>query len=81
MCPRCTVFGLDKDEVRELINLGFKMTDHNKEDEGYEVRSSPFKVISALGSENNGFEIHGDSICTDAPGERKTLIYTLTKKV
>lgn len=40
----CTVFGLEEDEVQTLIASGFKMTDHNKEDEGYEVRSSGFKV-------------------------------------
>ena len=25
------------------------------------------------------FEPKGDAICTDAPGERKTILYTLTK--
>ena len=44
MCPRCTVFGLEKEEVQSMIEQGFKFTDHNKEDEGYEVNSSIFKV-------------------------------------
>ena len=48
ICPRCTIFGLEKDEVQTLVGLGFKMTDHNKEDEGYEVQSSVFKVRIAL---------------------------------
>ena len=47
ICPRCTVFGLEKAELQELIGLGFKITDHNKEDEGYEVQSSAFKVSMA----------------------------------
>ncbi len=43
-CPQCTVFGIDEDEVKALIASGLKMTDHNKEDEGYEVKTSAFKV-------------------------------------
>ena len=46
ICQRCTIFGLEKDEVEALIKLGFKMTDHNTEDEGYEVESSIFKVCA-----------------------------------
>ena len=38
------MFGLEKEEVQTLIELGFLMTDHNKEEEGYEVQSSVFKV-------------------------------------
>ncbi len=45
ICPVCTVFGLEEGEVAALIKAGFKMTDHNKEDEGYEVRNSAFKVL------------------------------------
>ena len=45
ICPVCTVFGLEEEEVKALIGAGFKMTDHNKEDEGYEVKNSAFKVI------------------------------------
>ncbi len=41
----CTVFGLEEDEVASLIKAGFKMTDHNKEDEGFEVKNSAFKVL------------------------------------
>ena len=29
-CPVCTIFGIDEDEVKGLIEAGFKMTDHNK---------------------------------------------------
>ena len=28
VAPRCTDFGLEKDEVKYLIKKGFKMTDH-----------------------------------------------------
>lgn len=99
ICPRCTIFGLEKSEVETLIGLGFKMTDHNKDDEGYEVQSSVFKVsnfetfsfpkwpfisflqlMRKLGS-SLGFQIHGEPVCTDAPGERKTLVYTMTKEI
>ena len=38
------MFGLEKEEVETLIGDGFLMTDHNKEEEGYEVQSSVFKV-------------------------------------
>ncbi len=48
ICPVCTVFGLEEEEVAGLIKAGFKMTDHNKEDEGYEVKNSAFKVISQI---------------------------------
>ena len=44
ICPVCTIFGLDKEEVQTLIASGLKMTDHNKEAEGYEVKNSAFKV-------------------------------------
>ena len=77
-CPRCTVFGLDKEEVAGLISQGFLMTDNNTEEEGYEVKSSCFKLMRALGK-TFGFEIQ-DVQCTDAPcEEKKTLVYTLTK--
>ena len=46
ICPVSTVFGLEPDEVQTLIKSGLKMTDHNREDEGFEVKSSAFKVIS-----------------------------------
>ena len=46
MCPRCTVFGLEKEEVQSMIEQGYKFTDHNKEEEGYEVNSSIFKVTN-----------------------------------
>lgn len=44
ICPLCTVYGLDQDEVKRLVAEGFKMCDRNKEDEGYEVKISAFKV-------------------------------------
>lgn len=56
------------------------MTDHNTDDEGYEVESSIFKLMRELGRELE-FEPNGDAICTDAPGERKTILYTLTKEL
>jgi len=80
VCQRCTIFGLEKYEVEALIKLGFKMTDHNTDDEGYEVESSIFKLMRELGRELE-FEPNGDAICTDAPGERKTILYTLTKEL
>ena len=42
----CTIFGLEDEEVQILIDAGMKMTDHNIDDEGYEVEISAFKVIS-----------------------------------
>ncbi len=48
----CTVFGLEDEEVQGLIRAGFKMTDHNKEDEGYEVKNSAFKVRTFLKTES-----------------------------
>ena len=44
VCPVCTVFGLDKEEVKILCGAGLKFTDHNKEAEGYEVKTSAFKA-------------------------------------
>ena len=44
ICPMCTIFGLEDDEVQILVDSGLKMTDHNVEDEGYEVEISAFKV-------------------------------------
>ena len=44
ICPVCTIFGLEDAEVQVLIDSGLKMTDHNVEDEGYEVEISAFKV-------------------------------------
>ena len=78
-CPVSTVFGLDEAEVQALIAAGFKMTDHNKEDEGYEVKSSAFKLMRELGKQF-GFEPM-DVQTTEAPGGRKTLIWTLTKDI
>merc|ERR1712024_417104 len=80
ICPRCTVFGLEKEEVETLIGDGFLMTDHNKVEEGYEVQSSVFKLMRALGKKF-GFELHGNPLCTSAPNDRKTLVYTLKKDV
>ena len=44
ICPVCTIFGLEDEEVQVLIDSGVKMTDHNVQDEGYEVEISAFKV-------------------------------------
>jgi len=80
VCPVSTVFGLEQDEVQLLIQTGLKMTDHNKGDEGYEVKSSAFKLMRELGK-HLGFEPMGGPEVTDAPGGRKTIIYTLAKEV
>ena len=47
ICPVCTIFGLEDEEVQVLIESGLKMTDHNIQDEGYEVEISAFKVSKA----------------------------------
>ena len=39
-----------------------------------------FQLMRELGRELE-FEPNGDAICTDAPGERKTILYTLTKEL
>ena len=44
ICPVCTIFGLEDEEVQILIDSGLRMTDHNIDDEGYEVEISAFKV-------------------------------------
>merc|ERR1712012_1006098 len=80
VCPRCTIFGLEKEEVKTLIEAGLKLTDRNKDDEGYEIMSSAFKVMRLLG-QTHGFEPLKQPVCTDAPGDRKTLVYTLVKEV
>jgi len=80
ICPVSTVFGLEPDEVQTLIKSGLKMTDHNREDEGYEVKNSAFKLMRELGKEL-GFEPIGQAQVTDGPGGRKTLIWTLAKPV
>ena len=48
MCPKCTVFGLDKEELAKLMHLGIKFTDHNKEEDGYEAHTSIFKVCTYI---------------------------------
>ena len=80
MCARCTVFGLECDEIQTLIRSGFKMTDCNKEEEGVEVKNSVFKVLRGLGKDL-GYEIQGEHVSAEAPGGRTTLIYTLSKDV
>ena len=53
VCPRCTVFGLDKEELAKLMQLGIKFTDHNKEEDGYEAHTSIFKVHTYVFSLNH----------------------------
>ena len=79
VAPRCTVFGLEKDEIKHLIEKGFKLTDHHKDEEGYECETSAYRLMRELGK-TFGFELHGNAVCTDAPGDRKTLVYTLVKE-
>ena len=47
-CQVCTVFGLDKEEVKTLCGVGLKFTDQNKEAEGYEVKTSAFKASTKI---------------------------------
>ena len=47
-CEVCTVFGLDKEEVKTLCGIGLKFTDQNKEAEGYEVKTSAFKASNKM---------------------------------
>ena len=111
----CTIFGLEDEEVQILIDSGLRMTDHNIDDEGYEVEISAFKVNKNLYL--NGFQVMiifiyrnltyhnvqyvyhyiqlmrelgkllgfeplpSQTVCTDAPGGRKTLIWTLFKDI
>lgn len=49
-CEVCTVFGLDKEEVKTLCGVGLKFTDQNKEAEGYEVKTSAFKASNKIKS-------------------------------
>ena len=45
ICPKCTIFGLDKEEAAKLIELfPGKIKDIHKDEEGYEIESSVFKV-------------------------------------
>merc|ERR1711893_471089 len=78
ICPCATVFGLEDDEVQTMLKAGLKMTDRNKEDEGYEVKTSAFQLMRLLGK-HLGFAPDGQPVCTEAPGGRKTLIYTLIR--
>merc|ERR1711884_8419 len=78
-CQMCTVFGLDKEEVKTLCGVGLKFKDENKEAEGYEVKTSAFKVMRELGR-HLGYEPKGDCQVTEAPGDRRTLIWTLVKE-
>lgn len=81
ICPKCTIFGLDKEEAAKLIELfPGKIKDIHKDEEGYEIESSVFKVMRELGK-HFGYEPLGKPMNTDAPGDRKTLIYTLVREV
>ena len=42
VAPGCTVFRLKKDKVKHLIVKGFKMTDHYKDEEGYDWETLGF---------------------------------------
>ncbi|XP_040576020.1 uncharacterized protein [Lepeophtheirus salmonis] len=78
VCPRSTIFGLENVEVKALISLGLQLTDRNKDVEGYEVLSSAFKLMRILG-EHMGYYPNGDPACTEGPGGRSVLIYTMVK--
>ena len=47
-CQLCTVFGLDKEEREILRGVGLKITDRNKEAEGYEIKTSVFKACNYM---------------------------------
>jgi hypothetical protein len=41
----CTVFGLDKSELKGLqVDAGLEMDDKHKSEQGYEVNTSAYKV-------------------------------------
>merc|ERR1712241_455663 len=79
-CPMCTVFGIEREEAKALMDLcgaGLKFTDRNKEAEGFEVNTSAFKIMRELGR-HLGYEPLGDCHATEksAKGER-TVVWTL----
>ena len=47
-CQLCTVCGLDKEERETLRGVGLKITDRNKEAEGYEIKTSVFKAYNYM---------------------------------
>merc|ERR1719150_3482288 len=47
--PTSTVFGLTKEEIKQLQSHGFKIEDNDTRQEGVEVQgSSPFKLMRVL---------------------------------
>ena len=44
VCPRSTVFGLKREEIKTLIDNGIQVFDHQPDIEGQEVNTSGFNV-------------------------------------
>jgi len=74
-----TVFGLEEDEIKALFKAGLKMMDNHKDQEGYEIKNSAFKVMRELGK--LGYEPLGDTQVGDAPGDRTMCMWTLVKEL
>jgi len=79
--PTCTVFGLNQNELDDLVGKGFKIGDANKKFEGIEISgSSPYKVMRIL-CRDYGWTTNGEIVQTPAPGDRTAAMWTLTRKV
>ena len=48
VCPKTTVFGLNRNEVAALIDTGLKVHDKNPEMEGQEIETSGYNVSLPL---------------------------------
>ena len=44
LCTSCTVFGLEDTEAKYLAKSGFSLINNGNTEEGYEVKSSAYKV-------------------------------------
>lgn len=87
ICPVCTVFGLQPDEINWLVqnqakmNLKDKLEDRNKSHDGIEITTSCWKLMRILGTEM-GFDLAGKPEKGCEPGGgRTTLIFTMAKDV
>merc|ERR1712037_514798 len=77
-CPTCTVFGLDDSEARSLVKSGYSLVNNGNDDEGYEVKSSAYKVRRELGQQF-GYQQLGKVNVTDAPHHKRNAnIYRKT---
>jgi len=79
--PRCTVFGLEQEEMSALKEKGFKITDENRRVEGVEISgASPFMVMRVL-CRDHGWSTDGEIVQLPAPGDRTAAMWTLTKNM